>query len=177
MDSQKIKVYSISSTYPDSPNSIIHFFVHTINKELAKLNVSIKAITPHSKGALSKELMDKVLIKRFRYLPEKYEINLISIAEVVNESKGGFFKVVILTLNFFIFTFFECLKDKPDIFHGHWALPGGFIAIVMSKIFRKKSVAPTSCQSLRTGAAVSPGCDGEGGWSPSAGLGAPHWLL
>jgi len=140
MDSQKIKVYSLSSTYPDSPNSIIHFFVHTINKELAKLNVSVKVITPHSKGALTKELMDNVLIKRFRYFPEKYEIKLISIAEVVNESKGGFFKVVILTLNFFIFTFFECLKEKPDILHGHWALPGGFIAIVMSKIFRKKSV-------------------------------------
>ena len=40
------------------------------------------------------------------------------------------------------------------------------------------NLPPTSRQdqSLRTGEAMSPGCDGESGWSLSAGSGALHWL-
>ena len=84
--------------------------------------------------------MDLVSIKRFRYLPEKYEINSASIADLVSNSKFGFFKVIIMCMDFFVVTFFECLKERPDVLHGHWAFPGGLIAIILSKIFRKKSV-------------------------------------
>jgi glycosyltransferase involved in cell wall biosynthesis len=114
-------------------------FVHDLNKELVKLGIDVKVITPHSKNSQSRETMDSVTIKRFRYLPENYEINSIGISDVIS-SKFGLVKVGIMIAGFFISTFFECLKEKPDILHGHWAFPGGFIAYIMSRIFSRKYI-------------------------------------
>jgi len=136
----KIKIYSLSTAYPESKTSIRHHFVHTLNKELVKLGLDVKAITPHLKDSLTNEKMDLVTVKRFRYLPENSEINSASIADLVSNSRFGFFKVIIMCMIFFVVTFFECLKERPDILHGQWAFPGGLIAIILSKVFRKKSV-------------------------------------
>ena len=137
---KKIKIYSLSTTYPESSNSIKHHFVHTLNKELVILGLDVKVIAPHSKGSKSQETMDSVRIIRFRYLPENYEINEASIAEALSSSKFGTIKVIFMITSFFFSAFFESLKDKPDIFHGQWAFPGGIAAFFLSKIFRKKSV-------------------------------------
>ena len=137
---KKIKIYSLTTTYPESADSTTHQFVHLLNKELVKLGFDIKTITPHSKGLTTKEEIDSVRIKRFRYLPENSEIGSISITDLINSSKVGFLKVTILMMSFFISSFFECLKEKPDILHGHWAFPGGYIAVILAIIFRKKSV-------------------------------------
>lgn len=137
---KKMKIYSLSTTYPESYVSIRPKFVHVLNRELVKLGIDVKTITPHSKGSLTKETMDSVLIRRFRYLPEDYEIHSLSIFDAVTKSRSSFLKVLIMMVSFFTVTFFECLKEKPDVLHGHWAFPGGFIAFVMSTIFRKKFI-------------------------------------
>ncbi len=137
---KKMKIYSLTTTYPESSDSTTHQFVHILNKELVKLGFDIKTIIPHSKGLAKREEIDGVRIKRFRYLPENSEIGSTSITDLIKTSKVGFLKVTILMTCFFISTFFECLKEKPDILHGHWAFPGGFIAVVLSNLFRKKSV-------------------------------------
>jgi len=102
----KIKVYSLATTYPESKDSKKPKFVHLINKELAKFDVQIKTITPHSKNALTTEEMDSVLIRRFKFLPEDYEFNYSSIPDEVRRTKFGYFKVMIMSLTFFWFTFF-----------------------------------------------------------------------
>jgi len=40
----------------------------------------------------------------------------------------------------FFLRFFECIKEKPDIFHAHWSFPCGYIAYVASKIFQRKFI-------------------------------------
>ena len=137
---QNIKIYSLSTTYPDSMDSTKPKFVHIVNRELAKLGVSVKVITPHSKGSKTKQVMDSVTIKRFRYLPENLELNYSSVAEEVAKSKFGMMKIVFLTLGLIFSTIAECIKEKPDIIHGHWAFPGGYVASVVSKIFGIKYV-------------------------------------
>ena len=136
---KKIKIYTLATNYP-KPTINAPKFAHLLNKELVKLGADVKVITPHSKNTLTKENMDSVLVKRFRYLPANYEIDKRSIPDEIRFSKFGKFKVAIMLLNFFIFTFFECLKEKPDILHGHWAFPGGYFANVISKFFGIKYV-------------------------------------
>ena len=133
-----ISIYSLTTTYAESLENITQF-VHLLNKELVNQGMKIKTITPHSKNLLTTETIDKVTVRRFRYLPERYEIGSSAISEV-SKSKAGFFKVSLIASIFYIFTFFECLKEKPDIFHGHWAFPGGYIAYLMSKLFAKPFV-------------------------------------
>ena len=136
----KTKVYSLATTYPESKESKKPKFVHVINKELIKLGLQVKTITPHSKDSLTTEVLDGVLIRRFKYLPQDYEFNYSSIPDEISKSKIGNLKLILMVIAFFTFTFYECIKEKPDVFHAHWSFPGGVIAFIMSKIFRRKFV-------------------------------------
>ena len=140
MNQKNIKIYSLSTTYPDSAESSKPKFVHVLNKELAKLGVNVKVIVPHTKDSLSTETIDSVLIRRFKYLPENFELNERSIPDEMKRSKFGRVKVALMIGVFFIFTYFECIKEKPDIIHGHWAFPGGYIAYIVSKLVGSKCV-------------------------------------
>jgi len=135
---KKILVYSLTTTYGKSSASKGQF-IHFENKALVDSGFNVKTFIPHSKGTLSKEIIDSVEVLRFRYLPEKFEINS-TIPETIRKSRIGFIKVIIMVLGFFVFTFFKSLKEKPDIFLGHWAFPGGYISYHMAKIFRKKFI-------------------------------------
>jgi len=141
MNKKKIKIFSLSTIYPEKLESTAHYkFVHVLNSELVKLGNDVKVITHHTKGSLTNETIDSVLVKRFRYLPKKYELDSTSITELISRSKFSRMKVIIMIISFFVSTFFECLKEKPDILHAHWAFPAGFIAFIMSRIFRKECV-------------------------------------
>ena len=141
MSNQKnIKIYSLSTTYPESAESSKPKFVHIVNRELVKLGVSVTVITPHSKGSKRKQTMDNVVIKRFLYLPQNLELNYSSVAEEIRGSKFGKMKIVFLTIGLVMSTIAECIKAKPDIIHAHWAFPGGYAASLVSKIFGLKYV-------------------------------------
>ena len=140
MDGKKLKIYSLATTYPEALTSVKPKFVHVLNKELAQLGVDVKVIVPHTKGSLTTETMESVMIRRFKYLPEKFELNEQSIPDEMKRSKLGRLKVTFMIGIFFIFTYFECVKEKPDIIHGHWAFPGGYIAFLISKLVGSKCV-------------------------------------
>jgi len=140
MNQKRIKVFSLATTYPESPESKKPKFVHILNKELVKLGVDVKVIAPHTRGFKSKEMMNSVEIKRFRYLPEGSELSDRSIPDTIKQSRFGKIKVAFMILRFFFFTLFECLKDRPDIIHGQWAFPGGYIASLAAGLVGTKYV-------------------------------------
>ena len=114
-------------------------FVHTENKSLVKAGFRVKSITYHRPGTPKQEVVDGVLIKTFKYLPGRFAIKL-SIQQEINKSKFGIIKALFMVAGFFIYTFFESIKEKPDLFLAHWAFPTGYIAYKMSRIFKKKCV-------------------------------------
>jgi len=140
MNQRKIKIISLTTNYPESENPRTAKFVHEINKQLVKLGFDVRAITVHTKGALTKEKMDAIAVTRFRYLPEKYQFNYSSIPDEISKSKIGYLKMIVMTFFFFSSTLMECMKEKPDIIHAHWSFPCGYIAYLMSKIFKTKFV-------------------------------------
>jgi len=139
LNRKKISLYSLTTSYVESSISENSHFVHVLNSQLVNLGMKVKTITPHSMGLPKKETRNGVIINRFRYLPEKYQIKSLSIADAV-KSKIGIFKMLLMSIAFFIFTFVECVREKPDIMNGHWAFPAGYTAVIMSKIFRINSV-------------------------------------
>jgi len=136
---KKISIYSLTTSYVRSDNLKRSHFVHVLNEELVKNGISVTTIIPHQKGSFGNETRDGVKIRRFKYLPERFELNETTIPEA-SKTTSGKFKIIIMSISFFIFTFFECLKEKPDILHGHWAYPSGYIAFLVSKIFRRKCI-------------------------------------
>ena len=114
-------------------------FVHTENKSLVKAGYRVKSITYHRPGTKKEETVDDVHIKRFRYLPDRFAIKL-SIQQEINKSRFGIVKALFMVTGFFWYTFFESIREKPDLYLAHWAFPTGYIAYKMSKIFKKKCV-------------------------------------
>jgi glycosyltransferase involved in cell wall biosynthesis len=134
-----MKIYSLTTTYPESESSTKPRFVHALNMEFANFGIKTIVICPHIKGSKTKFEMDSVEIKFFKYLPEKFEINHQSIPDVI-KSISGKIKVSIMIFVFFFYSLKVCLKDKDYIFHGHWAFPSGFLTYILAKILRKKFI-------------------------------------
>jgi len=139
LNRKKISLYSLTTSYVESSISENSHFIHVLNSQLVNLGMKVKTITPHSMGLPKKETRNGVIINRFRYLPEKKQINSLTLPEAI-KSKFGIFKVTLMVIGLFFISLKESLKEKPDIYHGHWAFPSGYIAFLFSKIFRKKSV-------------------------------------
>jgi len=135
----KITIISLTTTYPESKNSIRPSFVHVLNKEFVRRDVEILVLTPHAKNSLKVETIDDVKIKRFQYLPQNWQINSLSLPNAI-KSKSGFFKAMILIVMFFFHTFSLSLKVRPDVIHAQWAFPSGVIAQIVSSIFGSKSI-------------------------------------
>jgi len=136
---KKIRLISLATTYPDSSNSTKPSFVHLLNKELVNLGIDVLTICPQSNNASKYEIIEGVKIKRFKFLPKRFVQSTTSIPDEIR-SKSGFLKIAIMITSFFFVTLFSCLKNKPDIVHGQWAFPGGYIAYLMSKIFSTKAI-------------------------------------
>ena len=139
MNSNPLKIFSLSTTYPESTLSKKPKFVHALNRELVKLGFQVVAICPHPPNCPKKLKMDSVLIRFFQYLPERYELSYKSIPDEI-KSNWGILKIAVMFFSFFLFTFGICMKEKNYVLHGNWAFPGGFIAYLMAKIFKKKFI-------------------------------------
>jgi len=133
---RKNKVYCLTSSYA-TKNTTNHV-VHVENKGLVKGGFVVKTITHHVPKTPTSEIIDSVIIKRYKYLPEKFEFNTSALADEINKSKINKLKGILLFLKFAFFTYFECLKDKPDIILAHFALPPGIIANIISKLTKTK---------------------------------------
>ncbi len=131
-------VLSLTTTYPESKNPTKGSFVHLLNKELVKNGCKVVAITPHIQNSPENEIMDEVIIKRFKYFPEKYENFEGGIAESTHRSKFQTFKASIMILFFIGTSLRECFREKPDVIHAHWAFPSSFVGYLLAKIFRRK---------------------------------------
>ena len=88
-------IYSLTTSYVKSKKFQRSHFVHVLNYELVKNGIKVKTITPHSKGLPTREIRDGVLINRFRYLPEKLQLNELTLPEVIG-SKIGRMKIFFL---------------------------------------------------------------------------------
>jgi len=139
LSNNRIKLYSLSTTYTESENSTKPAFVHALNKELSRRGIDVTVICPHTENYPTTLKSDDVHIRSFRYLPEKYQINSQSIPDEIKSLKGKL-KVIIMMTGFFVYAFNLCLRDQDYLLHGHWAFPSGYISYVMSRLFKKKFI-------------------------------------
>jgi len=137
MKSKKNLIYVLTTKYYDDSKK--QGFVHTLNKWLVKGGFDVKTITHHKPGTKTNEIADAVTIKRFRYLPEKFEIKY-TLPQEIRRTRFGALKILIMIFGFFFTTFFACLKKKPDLLVGRWAFPSGYISYLLGKVFGIKNV-------------------------------------
>lgn len=141
----KKKLLVLSSTYPRWLGDPEPGFVHQLSRRLIP-EFDVHVICPHSKNALSYELLDGVHIYRFRYAPEVLE-TLVHGGGILSNIKSNRWKYFLL-IPFFIGLAWTILKlhrkIRPDILHAHWIIPQGFILAVISTFTKLPPVLLTS---------------------------------
>jgi glycosyltransferase involved in cell wall biosynthesis len=139
-----MKILIVTSNYPRWENDSTTPFVHNFARELVNKGHDVKVIAPHFEGAKTKDNIDGVLIKRFRYfLPESAQTVCYQGGALGNLSKNPINKLKLpsLVLCELITTIKEIMFWKPDLVNSHWLLPQGFVAAIACKLTKTKHVA------------------------------------
>ncbi|MEP1446561.1 MAG: glycosyltransferase [Paraglaciecola sp.] len=139
-----MKLLIVTSNYPRWERDTTTPFVHNFARELVQQGIQVRVIAPHFVGAKTKEVVDGVEIRRFRYwLPLSGQTVCYQGGALGNLSKNPInkLKLPILVLSELVITLKEIIFWKPDVVNSHWLLPQGFVAALACKLTRSKHVA------------------------------------
>lgn len=139
-----MKILIVTSNYPRWEGDSTTPFVHNFAKELVSQGIKVRVIAPHYKGAKTKEEMDGVEIRRFRYwLPESGQTVCYQGGALGNLQKSWLNKIklpVLVACEFF-FTLLQTLVWKPTWINSHWLIPQGFVCALVALLTKTKHVA------------------------------------
>jgi len=137
---KRISVLVLTTSFPLSISDSSGSFIFEKCKHLVRNGVQVKVISPYQKFSKRKELVEGVLVNRFRYFfPTKWQ-NVAYGSGIPTNIKNSLLAKVQLPL--FLFSFFlSTLKEIKyyDIVHAHWSI-AGLIGLIVGKLFRKKIV-------------------------------------
>ena len=139
-----MKLLIVTSNYPRWESDTTTPFVHNFARELVSQGVQVRVLAPHFFGAKTKDIIDGVEIRRFRYwVPLNGQTVCYQGGALGNLSKNPINKLKLPTLVLaeLIATIKEILFWKPDVVNSHWLLPQGFVAALACKLTRTKHVA------------------------------------
>jgi len=121
----KKKLLILSSTYPRWINDNEPGFVHQLAKRLTS-HFEVHVLCPHAPKAMLEEVMDGVVIHRYKYAPEKFE-TLVNDGGMLANIKRDKWKLFLLP-SFFLMQLIAINKliHKIDVIHAHWIIPQGF---------------------------------------------------
>jgi glycosyltransferase involved in cell wall biosynthesis len=139
-----MKLLIITSNYPRWERDTTTPFVHNFARELVSQGVQVRVLAPHFVGAKTKEVIDGVEIRRFRYwLPFSGQTVCYQGGALGNLNKKPIdkFKLPVLVFAELLATLKETLSWKPDFVNSHWLLPQGFVAALACKLTRTKHIA------------------------------------
>jgi glycosyltransferase involved in cell wall biosynthesis len=125
---QKKKILIVSTSFPKSRGDGLSPFIWEFCLNLSSLDWDVTVLVPHHKGLPDSENWDGIAIRRFRYLPERFEDVGYS-GGIMPNIKSKPWKV--LKLPFYIFAMYrEALRltidDNFDIVNFHWLFPASF---------------------------------------------------
>jgi glycosyltransferase involved in cell wall biosynthesis len=105
--------------------------------DLKKLGWQVDILAPHAPRSKTQEVLDGVMIKRFRYLwPEGLETVCYEGGALVKlqSQKSNFLKLLPFLLSECLSLIWQLKTRNYDLLHTHWILPQGFIGALVTKI-------------------------------------------
>jgi glycosyltransferase involved in cell wall biosynthesis len=125
-------VLVLASTYPRWEGDHEPGFVHELAKRLVP-RFDVIVLCPHAPGAATKEIMDGVQIRRFRYAPSRFE-TLVHDGGIVNNLRVAKWKLLlvpafVLAQAWWVWRLMR--RGRIDVIHAHWLIPQGLIAALL----------------------------------------------
>jgi glycosyltransferase involved in cell wall biosynthesis len=125
---QKKKILIVSTSFPKSRGDGLSPFIWEFCRHLSRLDWDVTVLVPHHRGLPDSENWDGVAIRRFRYLPERFEDVGYS-GGIMPNIKSKPWKII--KLPFYIFAMYRealrlAIDDNFDIVNFHWFFPASF---------------------------------------------------
>src|SRR3989338_3563555 len=134
----KKKVLAIASTFPRWENDTTPRFVYDLSNILAS-KYDMAVLAPHYRGALKKEKLGRVDVRRFAYFKPESLQKLCYDGGIIPNMKSGFLAKMQMPL-LIITEFFAASKiikkEKISLIHAHWILPQGIVGVFLKNIFK-----------------------------------------
>src|SRR3989338_2010559 len=129
----KKKVLAIASTFPRWENDTTPRFVYDLSNILAS-KYDMAVLAPHYRGALKKEKLGRVDIRRFTYFKPESLQKLCYDGGIIPNMKSSFLAKI--QMPFLIMSEFTAAhhlinKEKIEMMHAHWILPHCFILVFL----------------------------------------------
>src|SRR3989338_3046173 len=132
------KVLVTTTTFPRWNDDSTPRFVYELSEKLAaKYNVIVLA--PHHKGALKKEKLGKVDVRRFAYFKPEPLQKLCYNGGIIPNMESSFLAKIqmpLLIVTEFFFASKIIKKEKISLIHAHWILPQGLVGVFLKKLFK-----------------------------------------
>ena len=128
----------LASTYPRWLGDPEPGFVHELCKRLTD-RFRVIALSPHAAGAPTREVMEGVLVLRYRYAPEVLE-TLVNDGGIVANMSRAPWKWLLLPGFLFglLWSAWRVItRERPDVVHAHWLIPQGLVIGVLGVLDRR----------------------------------------
>lgn len=132
------KVLVTATTFPRWKNDSTPRFVYELSDRLASKYRMI-AVAPHHKGALKKEKMGRVDVRRFAYFKPEGMQKLCYGGGIIPNMKSSLLAKIqlpLLILSEFLASYKIIKNEKIAIIHAHWILPQGFVGVFLKRFLK-----------------------------------------
>jgi glycosyltransferase involved in cell wall biosynthesis len=129
MTAAKPALLVLTSTYPRWAGDTEPAFVHELCRRLAP-SFKLSVLAPHAPGAKLYESLDGVQVRRFRYLPDRWETLCYEggIPAKLRREPWRAMQLPFFLVALFGAAFLEIRRRRPAILHAHWLIPQGVVA-------------------------------------------------
>ncbi len=124
------RILCLTSNFPRWPGDSTTPFVLHLAQDLQNLGWQVTALAPHAQGAKTREILDGVEVRRFRYLaPAALETVCYQGGALINlrRHRANYLKLPALIIAEYLHTALLLRQGGFDLVHSHWLLPQGLI--------------------------------------------------
>ncbi|MCB2183187.1 MAG: glycosyltransferase family 4 protein [Desulfobulbaceae bacterium] len=142
----KPKILVLASTFPRWSDDKEPPFVFELCRRLCK-EFDVTVLAPHAADCKTREVMDGILVYRFRYCCINWQTLAYKggILENLKRNPIKFFLVPFFLFFQFLFLVQLLKKENFNLIHAHWIIPQGLIAVLAKSLLRLK--IPLLCTS------------------------------
>lgn len=129
-----LRICMLTHVYPRSTNDHIAPFLDIFARSLTGRGCSVSVIAPHAPGLPMHSRINRVAIYRFRYSFDRFE-RLAYQGNMIRLIKNNPLYSLLMGLFLLAFlwkAFFVSFRQKAQILHAHWCVPGGLVGAILS---------------------------------------------
>ncbi|MHC1756369.1 MAG: glycosyltransferase family 4 protein [Methanosarcina sp.] len=133
-----MKVLVLTSSFPRFIGDVSSHFVYDFSEGLKKSNHDVFVLAPHHTSAKKKELMNGLIVTRFKYFFPSHLQKFAYGGGVAYNLKNSLLAKIQIPF-FFVFELLSTInilrKENIDIINSHWFIPQGLTGAICKKFF------------------------------------------